>query len=66
MPEMDGRALFETISIHRPAIKVLYVSGYTENFIVHHGVLDRGVHFMQKPFNVDNLAGKVREILDGP
>ncbi|MEW6350505.1 MAG: ATP-binding protein, partial [Thermodesulfobacteriota bacterium] len=65
LPQMDGRALFEAISIRRPGIKVLYVSGYTENFIVHHGVLDKGVQFMQKPFNVDKLAGKVREILDG-
>ncbi len=64
LPQMDGRTLFDTIAPHRPNLKVLYVSGYTENFIVHHGVLDKGVHFMQKPFNVDNLARKVREILD--
>jgi two-component system, cell cycle sensor histidine kinase and response regulator CckA len=65
LPKMDGRTLFKTLSPSRPDLKVLYVSGYTENFIVHHGVLDEGVHFMQKPFNLDNLARKIRQILDG-
>jgi two-component system, cell cycle sensor histidine kinase and response regulator CckA len=66
LPQMDGRRLFEALSSVRPDLKVLYVSGYTENFIVHHGVLDKGLHFMQKPFNLNRLAGKVREILDAP
>ena len=66
LPQMDGRRLFEALSSVRPGLKVLYVSGYTENFIVHHGVLDKGLHFMQKPFNINRLAGKVREILDAP
>jgi PAS domain S-box-containing protein len=64
LPEMDGRTLYETISATLPAIKVLFVSGYTDDFIVHHGVLDEGVHFMQKPFNVETLAQKVREALE--
>ncbi|MBI5570847.1 MAG: PAS domain S-box protein [Desulfomonile tiedjei] len=64
LPQMDGRSLFAALSTKRPGLKVLYVSGYTENFIVHHGVLDKGVHFMHKPFNIDNLARKVRQILD--
>jgi two-component system, cell cycle sensor histidine kinase and response regulator CckA len=64
LPQMDGRRLFDALSSQRPDLKVLYVSGYTENFIVHHGVLDKGLHFMQKPFNVNNLARKVREVLD--
>ncbi len=66
LPQMDGRRLFDRLSEKRPHLRVLYVSGYTEDAIVHHGVLDRGVHFLQKPFNLDKLAGKVREILDAP
>ena len=66
LPGMDGRNLFRTLSRIRPEMKVLHVSGYTENFIVHHGVLDSGVHFMQKPFTFQGLARKVREVLDSP
>lgn len=65
LPEIDGRSLFVTLSLTRPELKVLYVSGYTEDYIVHHGVLEKGVHFLQKPFHVDQLADKVRQILDG-
>jgi len=64
LPRMDGKTLFEKLSKIRPTMKVLYISGYTENFIVNHGVLDRGVHFMHKPFSVAGLAAKVRETLD--
>jgi len=64
LPQMDGKTLYDRVSSARTNLKVLYVSGYTENFIVHHGVLDKDVHFMQKPFNLDSLARKVREILD--
>ncbi|MGO9572480.1 MAG: PAS domain S-box protein [Desulfomonilaceae bacterium] len=66
LPQMDGRHLFDALSSRRPNLKVLYVSGYTENFIVHHGILDTGLHFMAKPFNIDDLARKVRQILDAP
>jgi len=65
LPQMDGRRLFETIAPIRPEMKVLYVSGYTDNFIVHHGVLERGVHFLPKPLSLDALARKLREVLDG-
>jgi DNA-binding NtrC family response regulator len=61
---MDGSTLFGKISSKRPEMKVLYMSGYTENFIVHHSVLDRGVHFIPKPFTVEELAAKIRRILD--
>ena len=44
--------------------KVLYMSGYTDNTIVHHGVLEEGINYIQKPFTVGALAGKVREVLD--
>jgi len=63
MPEMNGRELFASICRDHPATKVLYMSGYTENVIAHHGVLDAGVQFIQKPFTVQALAAKVREML---
>lgn len=64
LPQMDGRTLYNKISEARSKVKVLYMSGYTENYIVDHGVLDPGVHFLPKPFTVESLASKLREILD--
>ncbi len=63
---MDGRSLYRQLSPERPEMKVLYVSGYTEDAIVHHGVLDRDVNFLQKPFTVFGLTSKVRDVLDQP
>jgi PAS domain S-box-containing protein len=65
MPRMGGRLLAQALSKVRPAIKVVYMSGYSDNAIVHHGVLDAGTHFLAKPFTSANLARKVREVLDG-
>jgi len=65
MPGMSGRALAEQVAARRPEIKVLYVSGYTNNAIVHHGVLQADMMFLQKPFTLDALERKLEEIL-GP
>jgi CheY-like chemotaxis protein len=65
MPEMSGRQVFESVAARRPGIKVLYMSGYTEDVIAHHGILDAGIHFIQKPFSGQKLSVKVREALDG-
>ncbi len=65
MPEMNGRDLAGNIMSIYPDIKRLFMSGYTTNVIAHHGVLDQGVHFLQKPFSLGDLSGKVREALEG-
>lgn len=64
MPEMSGRELANRLAAVRPELKVLYMSGYTDDVIVHHGVLDEGTEFIQKPFTPDVLARKIREVLD--
>lgn len=64
MPGMNGRDLAKRIASLRPTIKVLYMSGYTENTISHNGTLDPGVNLLQKPFNLQSLKEKVREVLD--
>jgi two-component system, cell cycle sensor histidine kinase and response regulator CckA len=64
MPGMSGRELADELSTVRPEMKVLYVSGYTEDAIGEYGVLEEGVNFLQKPFRPSDLARKVRDVLD--
>ncbi len=64
MPGMNGRELAQRISEIRPNVKVLYMSGYTENVVGHNGMLDAGVRLLQKPFNLRDLRSIVREVLD--
>nr|MBI3613674.1 PAS domain S-box protein [Nitrospirota bacterium] len=66
MPEMSGRVLADRLAPQRPAMKILYMSGYTDNAIVHQGVIDPGTAFLHKPFSPDALVRKVREVLDTP
>ncbi len=64
MPEMNGKALSATLLASFPDLKVMYISGYTANIIAHHGILDKDVHFLQKPFSGRDLSAKVRESLN--
>jgi two-component system cell cycle sensor histidine kinase/response regulator CckA len=64
MPGMSGRRVAERIKEIHPEMKALFMSGYKDNAILHHGILEPGLNFLQKPFNVEDLARKVREVLD--
>lgn len=63
MPGMSGASLISKLEVDRPGIRALYISGYTDNTIVHHGILDSNVAYLQKPFTVESLTRKVREVL---
>lgn len=64
MPGMSGQQLADKVKMLRPSIRILFMSGYTDDAIVHHGVLEEGTPFLEKPFTPDNLVRKVREVLD--
>ncbi|MBI3271870.1 MAG: response regulator [Planctomycetes bacterium] len=66
MPDMNGRELAERLTLLRPTMKALFLSGYPSNALVDHGVPDPGIAFLQKPFTPEGLARKLREILDAP
>jgi CheY-like chemotaxis protein len=66
MQGMSGRDLAQQLSPRYPEMKILYISGYTDDIIIHHGILDQGINFMQKPFTPYTLARKVREVLTHP
>ncbi len=65
MPGMNGRKLADEIAARFPAAKVLFTTGFTRNAVVHNGVLDHGVNFIAKPFTLEQLARKLRDVLDG-
>jgi DNA-binding response OmpR family regulator len=65
MPEMGGRQLVEAMRVRRPGLRVLYMSGYTDDAVVLHGVVESTDAFLQKPFTPLGLARKVRALLDG-
>ena len=65
MPGTSGRELAEQIQALRPEIAILYMSGYTDDAVIRRGVLEAGMAFIQKPFGAENLARRVREVLDG-
>jgi two-component system cell cycle sensor histidine kinase/response regulator CckA len=66
MPLMGGQAMAEGLRTNNPHLKVLFTSGYTDDAIAHHGVLDPGIAFLSKPYSIATLGRKVRELLDSP
>ena len=65
MPGLSGRELAQQLELLRPDIKILYMSGYTDDTVLRHGIQEEKMPFLQKPFVPETLALKVREVLDG-
>src|ERR1041385_4328159 len=66
MPDTNGPKLAETLRAARPGLRVLFMSGYPDNAIIHHGMLESGVAYLAKPFTTDGIIAKAREVLDAP
>jgi len=64
MPNMNGQELADTLAATRPDMKVIFMSGYTDDAIVHHGVTEKDVNFIQKPITLNRLAKKLRNVLE--
>jgi len=64
MPQMSGEELYNELMKREPDAQVLFISGYTDDALAHHGVLDEGLYFLEKPFSPARLAQKVREVLN--
>ncbi|HDR05889.1 MAG TPA: response regulator, partial [Candidatus Marinimicrobia bacterium] len=64
LPDTNGRELAKSVKEKYPLIRTIFMSGYTENVIAHHGILEKGVHFLEKPFTMDGLLKKVKEVLN--
>ena len=62
-PSMNGKELYNRLKQKRPDLKVLFISGYTDNVIGHHGIPDNNVAFLEKPFTISGLSQKVREVI---
>lgn len=63
MPNVNGQELYNELKQSRPDMEVIFMSGYTDDVIAHHGVLEPGVNFIQKPITLSRLAHKLREVL---
>ena len=66
MPGAGGRIVAERLAARHPGVRVLFVSGYTDDAVVRHGILEEKIHFLPKPFSPNALAAKIREVLDAP
>jgi FixJ family two-component response regulator len=66
MPQLGGRELADRLLSASPGMRVLFMSGYTDDAIVRHGIMEEGVPFLQKPFTPDALGRKVREVISSP